>query len=134
MSKKREATSSSVLDSPKGMSTTMTRNVKGQVTFDTLKSPNKPQSATLTSTSQLSNSMKKIGGNSQNSFSNDTTRYMDATKSRKAAWGPTTAASTGALHTGALEEPTAQTQTSSVSPAQTKTLFGSSSAWLMDFR
>lgn len=115
----------------------MSRNVKGQVTFDTLKSPNKPQSATLLSTNQLSNSMKKIGGNSQNSFSNDTTRYMDSTKSRKAAWGP----STTALHAGALDSAThTQSSSSSSSPssssslAQTKTLYGSSSAWLMDFR
>jgi hypothetical protein len=128
--------SANLMDSPKGMSTSMSRNVRGQVTFDTLRSPKKPQSSTLSSTHQLSNSMKKIGGNSQNSFCNDTTRYMDQTQSRKAAWGPNSSSAfrmaSGIKETSSKSQQ--QQQAAAAGSLQVKTVYGSSSAWLMDFR
>lgn len=127
--------STSIVDSPKGMNTSVSRNVKGQVVVP-MKSPARSSISGLNSTTQLSSSMKKIGGQSQNSFTNDSSRYMDHTKSRKAAWGPPSSSTatdnlTSTMAASSLEMKS--TQKAQTTP-QTKTMYGSSSAWLMDFR
>jgi hypothetical protein len=121
------------MDSPKGMNTSMSRNVKGQVVIPT-KSPSSrlhSTSSLLHSTSQLSSSMQKIGAQTQNSFTNDATRYMDQTQSRKAAWGPASSGPLAAAMAGASLDPPPRLQPPAL---QTKTTYGSSAAWLMDFR
>ena len=112
------------IGSPKRMDTTLPRNVRGQVTFDTIKSPLK-QTVNLKSSTKLNTSMRKIGGNSQNCFANDSTRYMDSTLSRKAAW-------TASPSSEPVKSIVNADVATNVPP--TKTVFGSSSAWLMDFR
>lgn len=112
-----------------GMTTSVTRNVRGQVVVPP-KSPARGLSSGLPSHSsgQLSASQMR---QSQSSYSNDSSRYMDPTKSRRAAWGPSTGTSSALVASaGAGPETTAR----STSTMHTKTMYGSSSAWLMGFR
>ena len=132
----RDSASASAVGSPR-MNTSVSRNVKGQVVVP-VKSPTRISSSGLHSTSQLSSSMKKVGSaQNQNSFTNDSTRYMDQTKSRKAAWGPSTTSISynqlsSTLAASSLLESTKKSASASV--PQTKTIYGSSSKWLMEFR
>jgi hypothetical protein len=132
----RDSASASAVGSPR-MNTSVSRNVKGQVVVP-VKSPTRISSSGLHSTSQLSSSMKKVGSaQNQNSFTNDSTRYMDQTKSRKAAWGPSTTSISynqlsSTLAASSLLESTKKSASASI--PQTKTIYGSSSKWLMEFR
>lgn len=124
-------------DSPRGMTTSMSRNVKGQVTFETLKSPHKPLlSSSLASTAHLTESMMRVDrSGTQMSFSNDSTRYMDHTQSRRAACGGERSVRAQLSSAGnTLRHSAEGGGARGTSSLQVKTMYGSSAAWLMDFR